>query len=71
LREAFKNNANIIGLRLKIKGKINGKKRATSLVWSIGIVTVQVYQAQIKYAHTYCYNIFGSFGIKLWVNLST
>jgi len=69
IKDAFKSNKNLLGIRLKVKGKLNGRKRTKVLLWSLGSVPIQSTKALIKYSINYCYNIYGSFGVKLWLHL--
>lgn len=69
IKNSFKSNKNLVGIRLKVKGKLNGRKRAKTLIWSLGSIPIQSTKSLIRYSINYCYNIYGSFGIKIWINI--
>lgn len=70
IKQAFKDNKNIDGIRIKIKGKLNGKQRTKIIIWSIGLMPIQSTNKLIRYSYAYCHNVFGSFGVKFWININ-
>jgi len=60
----------IRGIKIKISGKMNGKLRANSQVFHIGIkVPSQTLNANITYSFLEAFTYTGVFGIKVWLYL--
>lgn len=60
----------IKGMKLEINGKLKGKLRSSSRKISEGNISSQSISKNLKYSQIHVYTIYGSFGIKLWVNYS-
>ena len=68
LKIFFKSNIlNIKGIRLQIKGKVNGKKRKTKLIFSLGKFSLSNFNNILNYNYFSKLTIFGSIGFKLWL----
>jgi hypothetical protein len=59
---------NLLGLKLKISGKINGASRTRHIIFLEGKVALSSKTADIYYAFTNVITFTGIFGIKLWFN---
>lgn len=57
----------IKGIKIKIKGRFNGRPRTASKFITIGETPVQTLTTQIDYAESICYTSNGTFGIKVWL----
>nr|QXV92926.1 ribosomal protein S3 [Nitzschia anatoliensis] len=57
----------IKGIKILIKGRLNGVPRASHKVITIGDVPVQSINAIIDYAQVTIHNSNGSYGIKIWI----
>ena len=55
------------GIKVIIKGRLNGVPRAKHKIITIGDVPVQSISASINYAQTTVHNANGSYGIKVWI----
>lgn len=67
LGEFFKNKQNIIGFKIKLKGKINGKPRKKKIIIQYGkISTTTIYQ-NIDYSYEQVITKTGVFGLKIWL----
>lgn len=55
------------GIKIAIKGRLNGVPRAKHKIVTIGDVPVQSVSTIIDYAHLTIYNLNGSYGIKVWI----
>jgi ribosomal protein S3 len=55
------------GIKIVIKGRLNGVPRAKHKIITIGDVPVQSISAIIDYAHLTTHNSNGSYGIKVWI----
>ena len=55
------------GIKITVKGRLNGVPRAKHKMLVIGDVPVQNISAKIDYAQTTVHNSNGSYGIKVWV----
>lgn len=62
-----KERKEILGLKIKFKGRINKKKRARSINFKKGIITLQTHSSRVEYGYTNAYTKSGSLGIKLWI----
>lgn len=57
----------IKGVKVIIKGRLNGVPRAKHKILTVGDVPVQSISEKINYAQTTVHNSNGSYGIKVWV----
>jgi len=57
----------IDGIKIVIKGRINGKLRSSSRIIQIGKITLQSMKSHIDYFESISYTTFGTFGIKIWI----
>lgn len=55
------------GIKIIIKGRLNGVPRARHKIITIGDVPVQSVSALIDYSQTTAHNANGSYGIKVWI----
>ena len=61
------NFSKVRGIKIIIKGRLNGVPRAKHKIITIGDVPVQSISANIDYAQTSTHNANGSYGIKVWI----
>lgn len=61
----------IKGIKLEVSGKLKGKLRSSSQKISEGNISNQSIAKNINYSQTHVYTLYGSFGIKFWVNYSS
>jgi Ribosomal protein S3, C-terminal domain len=61
------NFSKVKGIKIIIKGRLNGVPRASHKIVNIGDVPVQSISATIDYAQTTTHNANGSYGIKVWI----
>lgn len=54
------------GLKVIIKGRLNGVPRSSVKGFSLGKLPLNTYSAQMYYAHSVAYTINGTIGIKIW-----
>jgi hypothetical protein len=59
--------SNILGIKFCINGKLKGKTRSNSYIFTTGTVPIQSLNAPISYAKTHAFTIYGVFGFKLWI----
>ena len=57
----------IKGVKIVIKGRINGKSRAKKKIIKIGYFPIQTFDSKINYSESTSYTQYGTFGIKVWV----
>jgi len=62
------NLVGIKGLRVSIKGRINGAPRSKSWVASEGKMSLQCMDAKIDYSYLPSQTVYGTFGVKVWIN---
>ena len=55
------------GIKIILKGRLNGVPRAKHTILVIGDVPVQSISEKIDYSQTTVHNSNGSYGIKVWV----
>lgn len=60
--------SNILGLKIIIKGRMDGSSRAKRRRISIGAVSLQTQKAKIDYSTSTAFTRNGAFGIKVWVH---
>lgn len=63
----FCDKKNIKGLKIVLKGRLNGSRRKTKYVIEYGRTTVQSLKDQVSYHQEHCYTLFGVSGIKVWI----
>lgn len=61
------NFSQVKGVKIMIKGRLNGAPRAKHKILTIGSVPVQTIISNLDYAQSTCNNSNGSYGIKIWV----
>jgi len=61
------NLSQLKGIKIILKGRLNGVPRAKHKIIIIGDVPVQTIEAKIDYAQTAAHNSNGSYGIKVWL----
>jgi hypothetical protein len=59
--------SSIKGIKLVIKGRINGAARARSIILQFGKLPLQSFNAKIDYSQSTAYTPNGTFGVKVWV----
>ena len=57
----------VIGLKLKFKGRINKRKRARTIIVNQGTMTLQSDSTRVEYGYAQGYTKSGLIGIKLWI----
>lgn len=57
----------IKGVKIAVKGRLNGVPRATQKIMVIGDVPAQSVSAKLDYSQTTIHNSNGSYGIKVWI----
>jgi small subunit ribosomal protein S3 len=57
----------IKGLKILIKGRLNGKLRAKSKLIEIGKIPLQTINSKINYSTSVSYSLYGTFGFKVWI----
>lgn len=62
------NSVRFKGLRFLMKGRINGIARAKKMVFFFGNLNLQKFSNQIDFSYKQIRTIFGSLGIKVWIN---
>lgn len=62
-----KERKEILGLKIQFKGRINKRKRARSIHFKDGIITLQSHSSRVEYGYTNAYTKSGSLGVKLWI----
>ena len=60
-------NARIKGIKILVKGRINGSRRKRTYVISQGQTSTQSFNNEISYHQEDCLTIFGILGIKVWI----
>lgn len=58
----------IKGIKIQIKGRINGVARSKKTVITFGTLALQRIDANIDFFYKQALTVFGCFGIKVWVN---
>lgn len=61
------NFSKIKGVKIVVKGRLNGVPRAKHKIISIGDVPVQSIEEELDYSQTVVHNSSGSYGIKVWI----
>jgi len=57
----------VTGIKITIKGRINGAPRARSMIVQFGKLPLQSFNAKIDYFQSTAYTSNGTFGVKVWV----
>jgi hypothetical protein len=57
----------INGLKLLIKGRLNGKPRSKSRFLMVGKIPLQTINSKINYATSVSFSQYGTFGFKVWI----
>lgn len=60
----------VLGFKIKMKGRINGKRRARFEIKRYGTLPLQKQTANISYGSSYGITKYGSLGIKIWIYYS-
>ncbi len=69
LTHTFNNNSiKIKGIRVNINGRVNGVPRSKSWCASEGKMSLQRIDAKIDYYYLPSQTVYGTFGIKVWIN---
>lgn len=61
------NLSKVRGVKIIVKGRLNGVPRAKHKIISVGDVPVQSLNVKMDYAQTTAHNSNGSYGIKVWI----
>lgn len=61
------NLSKVKGIKIIVKGRLNGVPRAKHKIISIGDVPVQSISEELDYSQTTVHNSSGSYGIKVWI----
>ena len=61
------NFSKVKGIKIIVKGRLNGAPRAKHKILTVGSVPVQTIMSNIDYAQSTCHNSNGSYGIKVWI----
>jgi hypothetical protein len=61
---------NIKGIKFVIRGRLQGKPRASTRIILLGSVPAQTFKKEIDYVLTHTYTKLGAFGMKLWMHRS-
>lgn len=59
--------SNLLGIKIKISGKLKGKPRSNHYSKIFGNVPIQTISSPISYAKAHANTVYGVFGIQLWV----
>jgi len=61
------NFSKVKGIKIIVKGRLNGAPRAKHKILTIGSVPVQTIVSNMDYAQSTCHNSNGSYGVKVWI----
>jgi ribosomal protein S3 len=61
------NFSKVKGIKIIVKGRLNGAPRAKHKILTVGSVPVQTIVSNMDYAQSTCHNSNGSYGIKVWI----
>jgi hypothetical protein len=67
LNGSFSNQLNVKGLKILVKGRINGSRRKRTHIIKKGYTSTQSLKNEISYYQEDCLTIFGILGIKVWI----
>lgn len=59
--------SNVNGIKILIKGRLNGKPRSNDKIIQIGKISLQTLDSKINYSQNISFSQYGTFGIKVWV----
>ena len=59
--------SNVTGVRIKIKGRLNGAPRAKHKIIDVGSIPIQTIDSNIDYSESTVHASNGTYGIKVWV----
>jgi ribosomal protein S3 len=57
----------IIGLRIKFKGRLNGRRRTITNIINFGRLPLQQQNCYIEYGYADALTVYGTIGIKVWI----
>lgn len=60
-------SSKVKGVKIVIKGRLNGVPRASQRIIVVGDVPVQSISAKLDYSQITTHNSNGSYGIKVWI----
>lgn len=63
----FSNQLRVKGVKILLKGRINGSRRKRTYVIKKGYTSTQSFKNEISYYQEDCLTIFGILGIKVWI----
>jgi ribosomal protein S3 len=61
------NFSKVKGIKIIVRGRLNGAPRAKHKILTVGSVPVQTIMSNMDYAQSTCQNSNGSYGIKVWI----
>jgi hypothetical protein len=61
-------DSNVKGIRLLINGKLKGRSRSSTVNFSYGKIERQTLSANVDYAKTPIFTVYGTYGFHMWVN---
>tara|TARA_B110000444_G_scaffold256772_1_gene293834 strand:- start:3577 stop:3789 length:213 start_codon:yes stop_codon:yes gene_type:complete len=64
---SFANQVCVKGVKILLKGRINGSRRKRTYVIKKGHTSTQSFKNEISYYQEDCLTIFGILGIKVWI----
>jgi small subunit ribosomal protein S3 len=67
LNGSFSKQLCIKGIKIVVKGRINGSRRKRTYVIKKGYTSTQSFNNEISYYQEDCLTIFGILGIKVWI----
>ena len=59
--------SNIKGIKIIIKGRLNGVPRSKSKLFQVGQLPLQTFNSNINYDNSIAYTSDGTIGIKVWI----
>ena len=60
-------NSSVYGIKIKVKGRVNGARRARTLRLVVGDVACHSHKLNLNYVSKTTHNSNGSYGLKVWV----
>ena len=63
----FSKQIELKGVKVKIKGRLNGSRRKRTYVIKKGQTSLQSFKNEISYYQEDCLTIFGILGVKVWI----
>lgn len=63
----FSKHAQVKGIKVVVKGRINGSRRKRTYVIKKGYTSTQSFKNEVSYHQEDCLTIFGTLGIKVWI----